>query len=290
MDSEPRLPPELEREIFELAAQCLQSNLNLLLVARRVHEWVEPCLYRVVRVVKNSRPLSALLRAMSDNRSSLLVAGVRCVFFESPAAGTEALNQEILAQCPNVTRVALTPGFSGAAALAALEKLGHLEYLTANLGRLFPLDIDGTHPVLARVTHLSLLDNLHSDEKQEAILAALPAIPSLTHLRLDFLVAGQVRRIFETCPRLEILLLNNTATQAYSHRFPTARDEPRVVRIANFSTYSSFWTDWLRGAYGLADAWQLAEECVRSRLCGEGDAGNEKPGWIVQKWETWPTL
>ncbi|KAJ7131406.1 hypothetical protein C8R44DRAFT_774790 [Mycena epipterygia] len=38
----PSFPPELEREIFESAAQLYPNTIpNLLLVARRVNEWIE---------------------------------------------------------------------------------------------------------------------------------------------------------------------------------------------------------------------------------------------------------
>ncbi|KAJ7785183.1 hypothetical protein DFH07DRAFT_763788 [Mycena maculata] len=45
----PRLPPELEREIFELAIFLhLDTMPALLLVARRVYTWLKPLLYQVV--------------------------------------------------------------------------------------------------------------------------------------------------------------------------------------------------------------------------------------------------
>ncbi|CAA7260805.1 unnamed protein product [Cyclocybe aegerita] len=45
----PRLPPELEREIFEQAGyQDLGNAYQLLFVAKRVYQWVEPMVYRVL--------------------------------------------------------------------------------------------------------------------------------------------------------------------------------------------------------------------------------------------------
>ncbi|KAJ7140386.1 hypothetical protein C8R46DRAFT_1320283 [Mycena filopes] len=46
---EPILPPDIERLIFEVAASSnLRSVPNLMLVAWRVRDWVEPLLYRVL--------------------------------------------------------------------------------------------------------------------------------------------------------------------------------------------------------------------------------------------------
>ncbi|KAJ6505163.1 hypothetical protein C8R45DRAFT_545381 [Mycena sanguinolenta] len=48
-ESDPRLPPELERRICEIAAVACPIRIpTLMLVARRVRFWVEPLLYRVV--------------------------------------------------------------------------------------------------------------------------------------------------------------------------------------------------------------------------------------------------
>ncbi|KAF7333276.1 hypothetical protein MSAN_02422100 [Mycena sanguinolenta] len=46
---DPKLPPELEYRIFEIAALARPTGIpRLMLVARRVKYWIEPLLYRVV--------------------------------------------------------------------------------------------------------------------------------------------------------------------------------------------------------------------------------------------------
>ncbi|KAF7330030.1 hypothetical protein MKEN_00267000 [Mycena kentingensis (nom. inval.)] len=294
MDPEPRLPPELEQEIFQIAAQDPESILNLLLVARRVHQWVEPYLYRVIQV-SNSPRLSAFLRAMADRNPPFLAAGPRSVFFEAVPECTEALGQEILAKCPNITRIGLTVNFGGPVALAALAKLHHLQYLTASIFRLFPLaEMDGRHRAFARITHFSILDNPRSTEEEDAIFAVIPDLPVLTHVCFLLLArrrSAQIRRLLQMCSRLEILLLCRfNAADVYAEGYPTAKEEPRIVWAVTRTAYETVWTDWLRGAYGLVDVWQLAEERVQARLRGEGDVEGESPEWIVEDWETWPTL
>ncbi|KAJ7906692.1 hypothetical protein B0H13DRAFT_2662708 [Mycena leptocephala] len=46
---DPRLPPELERNVFEIAALSRPTSIpHLMLIAWRVKDWVEPLLYRVI--------------------------------------------------------------------------------------------------------------------------------------------------------------------------------------------------------------------------------------------------
>ncbi|KAJ7321089.1 hypothetical protein DFH08DRAFT_889920 [Mycena albidolilacea] len=47
--SNPRVPADMEREIFEIAALARPTAIPILmLVAKRVKDWVEPLLYRVL--------------------------------------------------------------------------------------------------------------------------------------------------------------------------------------------------------------------------------------------------
>ncbi|KAJ7123569.1 hypothetical protein C8R44DRAFT_875759 [Mycena epipterygia] len=57
-----KLPPELERQIFEIAAHARPvAVLDLILVAWRVKAWVEPLLYRVIFVDgSGSTPIDGL--------------------------------------------------------------------------------------------------------------------------------------------------------------------------------------------------------------------------------------
>ncbi|KAJ7048236.1 hypothetical protein C8F01DRAFT_1193550 [Mycena amicta] len=75
-DDEPRLPPELEREIFQTTA-LLHSAPPLLRVARRVLIWVEPLLYRVL-IIGGSIGI-AQLNAASSKPPAFLARAVRCL-------------------------------------------------------------------------------------------------------------------------------------------------------------------------------------------------------------------
>ncbi|KAK7062466.1 hypothetical protein R3P38DRAFT_3167467 [Favolaschia claudopus] len=62
--SDPVFPVELEREIFEHTALMFPHSIpSLLRVARHVYIWIEPLLYRVIRVGEHPGAISALLNA-----------------------------------------------------------------------------------------------------------------------------------------------------------------------------------------------------------------------------------
>ncbi|KAJ7059732.1 hypothetical protein C8F01DRAFT_1145482, partial [Mycena amicta] len=70
----PRLPRELEREIFELAAEIHPSTVAVLLrVAHRVQEWTEPFLYRTIRV-RTSQSFEAFQRILRTKSPRFLAA------------------------------------------------------------------------------------------------------------------------------------------------------------------------------------------------------------------------
>ncbi|KAJ7691867.1 hypothetical protein B0H14DRAFT_3906143, partial [Mycena olivaceomarginata] len=68
MESGPAFPPELERELFETAALVHPATIPALLrVAKRVLLWIEPYLYRVIRMHRDNRAMvTAVLEAMKS--------------------------------------------------------------------------------------------------------------------------------------------------------------------------------------------------------------------------------
>ncbi|KAJ7062749.1 hypothetical protein C8F01DRAFT_103568 [Mycena amicta] len=130
------------------------------------------------------------------------------------------------------------------------------------------LDIDAAHPVFARVTHLSLHDYLITDETHRRICAALPGMPSLTHLRLKLsyeaaIDGDMLRHILASCLRLEVLLLTSGDEDVTVEGYPD--EDPRLVFGLLGENYDHFWDDWERGANGLVDLWTRAEDMVKKR-------------------------
>ncbi|KAJ7059738.1 hypothetical protein C8F01DRAFT_1254649 [Mycena amicta] len=279
MMSDPLLPPELENEIFELVALSYPTMIpTLMRVAQRVLHWMEPILYRTVRV-RTSPILQPFLGILRTKSPSFLASSVRHVLLESSGECDYDLGLEILTKCTGLVSVGTTYRFKGSEVLAALGSLPNLRHMTLDLGKLFTrqsgpgafdqtLEIDPAHPAFTHVTHLSLHDSLEYEETRQRICAALPGMPSLTHLRLKFtpraLSNATLRHILSECPKLAVLLLTTDDEDVTGVGYPT--DDPRLVWGRMGDHYYSFWADWERGANGLVDMWVLAQEMVKERM------------------------
>ncbi|KAJ7059717.1 hypothetical protein C8F01DRAFT_1370585 [Mycena amicta] len=263
---DPRLPPELEREIFEIAALADPKTIPILVqVAHRVLDWTEPLLYRTLRV-KYSKRLDAFLVALRTKSPSAL----------------------------GVTSVGTTNSFSGPPAFKALGTLRNLRRMAVSLCEIFPWDegrlesedvtVDPmtASPALAHITHLSLHDNM--DCTYHLVSAALPCIPCLTHLRLKMpgLPAETVITILSSRrPCLEVLLLTTGFPSSSVNVTDGYPIDVRLVWGLAHDSYSEFWDDWERGSRGLDDMWTAAEEAVQRR---KRDPSSHRPTeieWIA---------
>ncbi|KAJ7059712.1 hypothetical protein C8F01DRAFT_217943 [Mycena amicta] len=127
----PRLPRELEREIFELAAEIHPSTVAVLLrVAHRVQEWTEPFLYRTIRV-RTSQSFETFQHVLRTKPPNFLAASVRHVLFEAREGCTDEICLEIISKCPGITHIGTTINFVGPKALAAFQTLPNLTHLAA---------------------------------------------------------------------------------------------------------------------------------------------------------------
>ncbi|KAJ6601998.1 hypothetical protein DFH09DRAFT_900153 [Mycena vulgaris] len=101
-------PPELERNIFEISALANPGTIpRLILVARRVQEWLEPFLYRVV-FLANTPPfprlkLTILLRAIQNKPATFFRGAVRHLYIDNQVTDFE--KRTILAACTGITNL-----------------------------------------------------------------------------------------------------------------------------------------------------------------------------------------
>ncbi|KAJ7840155.1 hypothetical protein B0H13DRAFT_2677051 [Mycena leptocephala] len=109
------LPPELERHIFEICALSRPVMIpKLLLVARRVREWIEPLLYRTMIVVCEtatpdfptflSKIVISAIRAKSPSFFPIAVRNLMLLHDDSYDAAT------ILGVCTGVENLAISYG------------------------------------------------------------------------------------------------------------------------------------------------------------------------------------
>ncbi|KAJ6478894.1 hypothetical protein C8R45DRAFT_357063 [Mycena sanguinolenta] len=209
---DPRLPPELERGIFEIAALGRPNWIPvLMLVARRVKCWVEPFLYRVVFLQSVSMPeelhnlgLPNFAMDELDERSHNCLRHVLHLLVDSEAERKNWL----LASCTGVTNLfahfRCTPEI-----LISINGFTDITYLT--------IDVHA----LSTVTHLELLDFYAQSEEVESVCLNISLIPCLTHIALNMYLdtllshaalcgirnsnascfCPQIRRLWMTVPR-----------------------------------------------------------------------------------------
>ncbi|KAF7299800.1 hypothetical protein HMN09_00986100 [Mycena chlorophos] len=292
------LPPELECEIFEAAAQLNpEDNPTLLRVAKRVYSWIRPFLFRIIRGA-NGKLWSALLLAM-ETEPDFLRKSVRFVCIEHGTNQFASAKQikRLLQICTEVVDVALTSTVPMDGYLDLLAQMPRLRRLTCSLRELFgdeSAPIDPRHEGLSRITHLEILDEtLINDDGFWLELEGVAGLPSLTHLAItpspearnwqndELEVAwSRIQRILDATPqtRLRVLALVWDKHEARLHfdavNSATLRD-PRLV-AGSFEDLSlkkhvyDAWCEWEESAMGLvSDYWEKAELFLERRRKGE---------------------
>ncbi|KAF8185828.1 vacuolar protein sorting-associated protein 26-domain-containing protein [Mycena galopus ATCC 62051] len=262
-DSISRLPPELERHTFEIAAHSdLKSIPTLLLVAHRVKIWLEPILYSVVIA---SDPLTGLLcfdpvhfsLALHSRAFSQHVTNLLCRWFPHPQLVA------VLASCSAVENLML---LSNHPDLLPFLSAMPLRRLHTTLKDLFPTGVDFTHPLFLHITHLELMDSLHGGED---LWKGLAVIPNLTHLAFWTLRSIPFfRATLAACPTLRILVFRYHRARAdLGKRLDSLAHDTRFVLMSA----QSFIKDWQIGALGGEDFWVRAERFIAQRNSGEID-------------------
>ncbi|KAJ7059691.1 hypothetical protein C8F01DRAFT_1295743 [Mycena amicta] len=258
---EPRLPLDLEREIFELTAHLYpETRPRLLLVARRVRCWLEPLLYKTL-VVDGLHEAHRIV-SLATTKPPGFFAGITRRLVLSADSHTPT---QILALCKGVTHLAIEddilreqwqcihPFFF------SLEHVQRLAFAAREL-RTF----DPTAPVFSHLTHLTLLDC--SYDKLPPFVSALP---SLTHLALFHPpTCSIVQDLLADCPHLRLMVLiapsrHWAVVAAGSTPRPrTLTDERLVICVSK---------DWKEGVGEGYTYWDVAEIFLRDKQRGAVD-------------------
>ncbi|KAJ7102477.1 hypothetical protein B0H15DRAFT_795937 [Mycena belliarum] len=269
---EPRLPPDLERTIFEVAARSdPPTALRIMLVAQRARAWTEPLLYRTLTLCQSSWRLPSLLRAL--DAQPWRCAWVRALHIAPYIAQNAPCIARVVARCANLEEfVDRSYGRTPAGVLPR-----GLRRLCVALDTLdfpsppppFPALSFGPFPQL---THLHLLD---SPTRWRALPLLLPSLPALTYLALhnykseirapNALLLGSM---LSCCPRLRALVV---FVPLHLGQEDNERETHRLVNDARFVI--------LDEAYGLFARWELWD--------GEGSAPvPEALSYRAGKWDT----
>ncbi|KAJ6589695.1 hypothetical protein B0H19DRAFT_1104528 [Mycena capillaripes] len=277
---QPRLPPELECLIFEIAALSRPTTIPALMrVAWRVKHWVEPLLYRVIFLSSYSSdakregfpamPLDILLNTISKKPALFFESSVTHVFLglNSEDGMDLSLLELLLAVCPHIENLFLSDT-SVPEYLPLVSQLQSLVHLTMELRPLFPhRAIDFSAPLFRNVTHLELLDDcdiLPSDTG-----SSLALIPNLTHVAFNA-VWGDVAAMQALHARIR--------TDACLRCIVFFRSDVVLMGGPDFEdircmciVQSNFRADWLRGAATGDDYWALAEAFIAAKQAGKVD-------------------
>ncbi|KAK7050667.1 tyrosinase central domain-containing protein [Favolaschia claudopus] len=264
--SDAQLPPELEKYIFELAADSSFHGIpSLLLVARRVHVWIEPYLYRVVRV-NVSKTSTAMIRQLLTKPPEFISNAVRHLALEHKAREADKL----LTLCKNLIDLSPSSLYNTPDLLPTLSEV-RPQQLSLLLGGLFePSQIDLSHPAFTSLTHLDVCD--HSDESLAQICHQIPSLSALTHICLYYGVSRDLAlTTLERCPRLKVLMimwLPEDWETYEEEREPREYDVRFVIGL-----YDDYWEDWEVNARGGDNGfWIRGENFVERKRRGEIEA------------------
>ncbi|KAJ7602246.1 hypothetical protein DFH06DRAFT_369329 [Mycena polygramma] len=262
---DPRLPPELECIIFEIAALTSPRSIpELMRVAQRVKAWVEPILYRVVEGFPLI-PRDLLLRTIQKKSptSSFFSSVVKHIYLDNPpgAAPLQLSDVEtILAACCRCSDLFVAWSQASLQFVPVLNRLECLRRLTIDLRSLFDFTpIDCTQPFLRNLTHLELLDSYELSGHP----AGLALLPHLTHLAFNDAIptAAALHAGLQTNTHLQCLIFFSEEPME-----PEAEDD-RFVAIEQ----TDFQLDWIRGATGGRDHWALADNFIAAKRAGRLD-------------------
>ncbi|KAF7314715.1 hypothetical protein MKEN_00945500 [Mycena kentingensis (nom. inval.)] len=271
--SSPILPLELEREIFELAAQERGRIPALLRVARRVHTWIQPLLFRVIRAA-DTRTWTRFLQT-AQSTPELIAKNLRFLCIDNNISSADYFT--VISTMQRIEDLVLpafglaTTGTTPLSELAYLRRLAgspaHLRLAIGSPGARFP-----------SLTHLELMDLLDGPARTNAQYdswKALMLVPTLTHLsnpNPDHISWSIVQKLLEDMPGLTMLMAVYSEDDAwrYFHEINAGdiRDN-RFLAGTYVNAEENAWREWERAANGVAlDYWDRADAFLERKRKG----------------------
>ncbi|KAJ7055004.1 hypothetical protein C8F01DRAFT_1160654 [Mycena amicta] len=273
-------PRELEREIFEIAGRLHPKSLpTLFRVARRVHIWLKPLLYQVMRLSTSDLEQVPGLVDMMQSEPEFLRGAVRFLCLQEPDRQKERINQ-LLKICSRGVDLVLLSG-SLNYDLSALADMTNLRRLTIyTLPAL--CDVIDSHPgIFPQLTHIELsgsfgastAENSKQNAETTRTLARLPALTHLSCASPHPISWTRVQQILDAMPRLLILALiysPSGAQENFDHVNEGSVTDTRFVAGIFPDDGDNGWLEWEESARGTAlDYWDRAEIFLRRKKKGE---------------------
>ncbi|TFK65231.1 hypothetical protein BDN72DRAFT_845825 [Pluteus cervinus] len=240
----PCLPPELEYIIFVLAFEVdRRKTTNLLLVAKRIFDWLIPHIFNVVEFSRD-KSLPIAFNEVVYNQYGHHVHDLR---IETPEIAHH------LHLFPNVT------------SLTMWIRIGITPYLPILLDLpLKHLSVFGMTPstelfqIMSRLTHLDLMTHPKLWSMTLTTVKELLYLPKLTHLAFPYSFLRPGLELFldrRRCPELRVVMV-------WGGLVPEV-DDQRVLIVDVYPMKNRNWEEGGRWV----DMWKPAEEVIASRRC-----------------------
>ncbi|KAJ7677687.1 hypothetical protein DFH06DRAFT_1166930 [Mycena polygramma] len=260
----PKLPPELEREIFMIAAVIDEQAIpTLLRVARRVLVWIEPLLYKKfvfrrrpweAREAPLMRRLSAAIHAIQAKPLAFVETNIRDIIWWQYIGQEHA--ETLLSICSGVRNLALI--ILTHPMVSHFSTLQHLQRLTVPLDPRFPLDLPALKASFASLTHL----HVHSCVADLNLLW-ISTLPSLTHFCIENPASNDRPALYELLhksPKLQVCVCTFDLPQMHVTPSGPWIEDQRVVIMQLDIDSDKYVRSWKLGADGGRDFWAQAEE------------------------------
>ncbi|KAJ7622041.1 hypothetical protein FB45DRAFT_1061682 [Roridomyces roridus] len=261
----PTLPPELEREIFQMLAYSDPLFApKLMLVACRVKAWVETDLYRVLVLADffDCFPFKNISHLKSIP-APLLRDSVRTVHLGGIPLETA---EYILSTCTGIEDLLISTGMGNISSLLHLLGRLPLRRFVGDPRDLSDGPMDFSHPFFSQLTHLHPFALIAFSSAWRG----LASVPHLTHFSFDEGFLHLVPHLLQHCKCLRAAVLRTFSEDTwiekrYSRELETLATEVRFVQMA--ATTDAWWGDPLK----VWDYCIQAEEHIAKRVSGKID-------------------
>ncbi|KDR67808.1 hypothetical protein GALMADRAFT_257659 [Galerina marginata CBS 339.88] len=272
-DSYPKLPQDLERLIFERVAldkPRSSQSATLLLVAKRVREWIRPILYRVF--IQITTPPIPDLKVYP----SLQLPDVGKFVQHLIIGDYDDLVERILSSCPHIYDLAFWVRSETLKQYMPIIQHLPLTRLSSSFEDLTADDFLG--PIFFNITHLDIV-GLHDTSWDR--WEVLTKLPKLTHVAINFPpTLTIIRSLLRCCGHLHVLVLLLDAEDYWVAKDPKEvfeiQDDRLVLMVGG--DHDEMADDWMSGADGLTDFWITAELFATARRCNF--LLDSSPRWI----------
>ncbi|KAJ7863169.1 hypothetical protein B0H13DRAFT_1095684 [Mycena leptocephala] len=261
----PILPPEIEREIFEITAQFPGNAVNLVLVARRTQIWIERLIYETV-TLSDQKICDKFLRTLDTRPAQFFTDNVKSLCVPGDIELIDA--ERVLKACQGLINLAIWLPLQDAPLFPLVGSLRPTR-LSINVHALYGshCEPDFEHPFFSNVTHLELVDWLD----WATYLHVNYLSPHLTHLALDFDLytegsAERLRDILASCGSLIVCIAlvsdDEIMIDTSDQLLAAGIHDPRLVTLSESDVLEN-WEASLRGTD--ASMWSFAEGIVAAK-------------------------